>query len=301
MTQDGAGSIRIVDVEAPEAGVGRADDALALPIVVSRHPGQVAWSPDGRTLLVTDLAERDPGYNGQPRRGGDTGGPTFPAPTDLGARFLDAPVLPGRDVAAAPRRGPHVAGAPPRHLRRDLGRARPAGPIRTPRAPPAWRALRDRHRPRAAAAADDAALEDVTDALIAEAPPIGPAITSRGGIVVSAHPLASEAGARVLRAGGNAIDAAIAASFALGVVEPDASGIGGDGMALVWRAGIAGADRRRLQGSGAGRGVARQPGGPARRAARRSRPGRRSTSPASSPAWTTCTATTAAAASPGPT
>ena len=101
----------------------------------------------------------------------------------------------------------------------------------------AWRALRDRHRPRAAAAADDAALEDVTDALIAEAPPIGPAITSRGGIVVSGHPLASEAGARALRAGGNAIDAAIAASFALGVVEPDASGIGGDGMALVWRAG----------------------------------------------------------------
>ena len=130
VTQDGAGSIRIVDVEAPEAGVGRADDALALPIVVSRHPGQVAWSPDGRTLLVTDLAERDPGYNGQPRRGGDTGGPTFPAPTDLGARFLDAPVLAGHDVAAAPRRGPHVAGAPPRHLRRvwaALDRPGPSG------------------------------------------------------------------------------------------------------------------------------------------------------------------------------
>jgi gamma-glutamyltranspeptidase len=236
VTQDGAGSIRIVDVEAPEAGVGRADDALALPIVVSRSSGQVAWSPDGRTLLVTDLAERDPGYNGQPRRGGDTGGPTFPAPTDLGARFLDAPVLP--DATSRPLRAA-VATSPARRLATFdavwaalFGRANPDAA-----SAPAWQTLRDRHRPRAAAAADDAALEDATDALIAEAPTIGPAITSRGGIVVSAHPLASEAGARALRAGGNAIDAAIAASFALGVVEPDASGIGGDGMALVWRAG----------------------------------------------------------------
>ncbi len=63
-----------------------------------------------------------------------------------------------------------------------------------------------------------------------------PTVTGTRGMVASAHPLASLAGARVLMDGGNAFDAAVAVAAALNVVEPYMSGIAGVGYALVYSA-----------------------------------------------------------------
>ena len=62
-----------------------------------------------------------------------------------------------------------------------------------------------------------------------------PVVMGRQGVVCAGHPLAAQAGVGVLQRGGDAVDAAIATAAALNVVEPNMSGVGGDGFIMVYR------------------------------------------------------------------
>ncbi|HEX2253500.1 MAG TPA: gamma-glutamyltransferase [Thermoanaerobaculia bacterium] len=74
-------------------------------------------------------------------------------------------------------------------------------------------------------------------------------VIAPNGMVATSHPLATQIGVDVLQAGGSAVDAAIAANAALGLMEPTGNGIGGDLFAIVWDA-----ESKRLYGiNGSGR------------------------------------------------
>ena len=235
--RDGLGSTWVAGVPPlGDGGIGPSRP-LAPPVLASRHGGTIAWSPDGQTLAIGEIPEPEPSYNGNPQR--DRSDPpalfslgrayqlwTVPAPrmVDEGGRTVGAPTAPS---AAALTRAFDSVWTTLKRLYYDSGSSSAQ-----------WEALRAEYRPRAEQARTPAALEEVVDQMIAQQPLVRPTVSSSRAIVVSAHPLASEAGREVLERGGSVVDAAIAVSFALGVVEPDASGIGGDGQAVLYLKGM---------------------------------------------------------------
>jgi gamma-glutamyltranspeptidase len=247
--RDGAGGVWVIGVPdalgpPPPVGQGTQDAgppararALEPAVLVSRHGGAPSWSPDGKRLAIANLPPPDPGYNGNPDRNGDEPPPLYAGGDAYRLWLVDAP-LPvdsgEREIATAAPRDNQLVPAFDRvweTLRRLYYSAGPSASR--------WQELKAQYRPRAQAAQDEAALETAVDAMVADQPLIKSLVVSDRAVVVSGHPLASRAGALALERGGNIVDAAIAVSFALGVVEPDASGIGGDGMAVLYLKGMA--------------------------------------------------------------